>query len=81
LRWLKSMLARIKDRPQSARELCLPSIAATTNSSTEALRGAGDSHWRQRAQHSFIAAGAIGTWLYQHAQSSPDERSIAVCLR
>src|SRR5437762_1905521 len=77
---LKSMLAPDpKDRPQSARELLSAVHRCYTKFSAEA---------RSRRKRSIIvaagailvlAAVAIGTWLYQHAQFSGQfERSIAV---
>src|SRR5262249_19721079 len=77
---LKSMLASDpNDRPQSARELLSAVHRWVTRFSTEA---------RSRRKRSIIGAGgailvlsaaALGTWAYQHAQSSAEiERSIAV---
>src|SRR5437588_944481 len=77
---LKSMLAPDpKDRPQSARELLSAVHRCHTKFSAEARSRRRRFALAAASAASVIAAGAIGTWLYQHAQFSGQfERSIAV---
>ena len=77
---LKSMLAPDpKDRPQSARELLSAIHRCYTKFSAEARSRRRRFALATAGAVLVITAIAIGTWLYQHAQSSAQmERSIAV---
>ena len=77
---LKSMLAPDpKDRPQSARELLSAVHRCSTRFSAEARSRRKRFGLAAAGAVLVIAAIAIGTWLYQHTQSSGQmERSVAV---
>src|SRR5256885_3073012 len=77
---LKSMLAPDpKDRPQTARELLSAIHRCYTKFSTEARARRRRFMLAAAGGTAVIAAIAIGTWLYQRAQSSAQiERSIAI---